>query len=30
VYELLRMERPVPDFDSDVRSPLIDYSRWAG
>jgi hypothetical protein len=30
VYELLRMERPVPGFDPDVRSPLIDYSRWAG
>ena len=30
VYELLRMERPVPGFDPDARSPLIDYSRWAG
>jgi GNAT superfamily N-acetyltransferase len=30
VYELLRMERPVPGFDPDARSPLIDFSRWAG
>jgi ribosomal protein S18 acetylase RimI-like enzyme len=30
VYELLRMERPVPGFDPLARSPVIDCARWAG
>jgi hypothetical protein len=30
VYELLRMERPVPGFDPLARTPVIDCARWAG
>jgi GNAT superfamily N-acetyltransferase len=30
VYELLRMEYPLPGFDPAARTPLIDCARWAG
>jgi GNAT superfamily N-acetyltransferase len=30
VYELLRMERPLPGFDPLSRTTAIDCARWAG
>jgi GNAT superfamily N-acetyltransferase len=30
VYELLRMEHPLPGFDPAARTPVIDCARWAG
>jgi hypothetical protein len=30
VYELLRMERPLPGFDPLERTPVVDCARWAG
>jgi len=30
IYELTRMERPMPGFDPHARSNLIECARWAG